>query len=383
MDLSLNGEEMFHSLGVRPLINASGTTTMWGGAKLRPEAASVMRKTADVMVDLNELNRAAGAVLADICGAEAGLVVSGSGGGLVMQAAAVIAGADPAMMVRLPDTTGMKDEIIIHKSHRFAYDQLYRAAGAKLVEIGDGRRCYPWQLEAAFTDRTAAVAYLFASFVSRRAIPLPQVCEIAHARGVPVIVDAASTLPPRDNLRRYIREGADLVILSGGKGVRGPQGTGILVGRAYLIKAAAANAAPNQFLGRSMKVAKEEIMGLVTALRLFDEEDEQDETTRFNKMAQRVVDALIEVPGLRVSLQHDEWDYLVPTALIEFTTKWNGPSRDQVLQAMATGDPAIHLHQLGGPDEFGVDPINLDDEEIEIVIRRLHEELNAPPSDRR
>ena len=378
MDLSLSGEEMYRSLGVRRIINASGTTTMWGGAKLRPEAAEAMRKTATVMVNLAELNKAAGKVLAEICGAEAGLVVSGSAGGLVMQAAAVIAGGDPANMVRLPDTTGMKDEIIIHRSHRFSYDQLYRAAGAKFVEIGDGRRCYPWQLEAAFTEKTAAVAYLVAQFVSRRAIPLPQVCEIAHARGVPVIVDAASTLPPRDNLRRFIREGADLVILSGGKGVRGPQGTGILVGRADLIEAAAANAAPNAFLGRSMKVAKEEIIGLVTALRVFDREDEAAETARYLKMAQQVVDALIEVPGLRVSAQHDPINYLVPTALIEFTPAWNGPSRDDVLRAMAAGDPAIHLHQLGDPDDLGVDPINLDEEELETVIARLREELLRP-----
>ena len=378
MDLSLSGEEMYRSLGVRRIINASGTTTMWGGAKLRPEAAEAMRKTATVMVDLSELNKAAGKVLAEICGAEAGLVVSGSAGGLVMQAAAVIAGGDPADMVRLPDTTGMKDEIIIHRSHRFSYDQLYRAAGAKFVEIGDGRRCYPWQLEAAFTEKTAAVAYLVAQFVSRRAIPLPQVCEIAHARGVPVIVDAASTLPPRDNLRRFIREGADLVILSGGNGVRGPQGTGILVGRADLIEAAAANAAPNAFLGRSMKVAKEEIIGLVTALRVFDQEDEAAETARYLKMAQQVVDALIEVPGLRVSAQHDPINYFVPTALIEFTPAWNGPSRDDVLRAMAAGDPAIHLHQLGDPDELGVDPINLDEEELETVIARLREELLRP-----
>ena len=168
------------------------------------------------------------------------------------------------------------------------------------------------------------------------------------------------------------------MILSGGKGVRGPQGTGILVGRADLIEAAAANASPNQFLGRSMKVAKEEIMGLVTALHIFDEEDEEAETARFREMSQRVVDALIEVPGLRVSLQHDLWDYLVPTALVEFTPEWNGRSRDEVFQSMATGDPAVHLHQLGDPDEFGVDPINLDERELEIVIRRLREELLAP-----
>ena len=122
-------------------------------------------------------------------------------------------------------------------------------------------------------------------------------------------------------------------------------------------------------------MAKEEIMGLVTALRIFDEEDEGEENARYREMMQVVVDALIEVPGLRVSVQHDLINYLVPTALIEFTPEWNGRSRDEVLGAMATGDPAIHLHQLGDPDEFGVDPINLDEDEVEVVIRRLREEL--------
>ena len=378
MNLSMTGEELYRSIGVNRIINASGTTTMWGGSRLRPEAAEVMRKTSTVMVDLNELNKKAGEIIAEICGAEAALVTSGSGGGLVMQAAAVIAGNDPAKMVSLPDTTGMKNEVIIQKSHRFAYDQLYRAAGAKFVEIGDGRRCYPWQLEAAFTEKTAAVAYLFAAFVSRRAIPLPEVCEISHARGVPVIVDAASTLPPRDNLKRYIREGADLVILSGGKGIKGPQGTGILIGRADLIEAAAANAAPNQFLGRSMKVAKEEIMGLVKALQIFDSEDEEAENKRFEEMSQQVVDALIEIPGLEISVQHDEWNYLVPTVRIYFTRDWKGPSRDVILDRMANGNPAIHLYQLGDSDELGVEPINLLDEEVPIVISRLREELLGP-----
>ena len=375
MNLSMTGEELYRSIGVNRIINASGTTTMWGGSRLRPEAAEVMRKTSTVMVDINDLNKKAGEIIAEICGAEAALVTSGSGGGLVMQAAAVIAGNDPAKMVSLPDTTGMKNEVIIQKSHRFAYDQLYRAAGAKFVEIGDGRRCYPWQLEAAFTEKTAAVAYLFAAFVSRRAIPLPEVCEISHARGVPVIVDAASTLPPRDNLKRYIREGAELVFLSGGKGIRGPQGTGILIGRADLIEAAAANAAPNQFLGRSMKVAKEEIMGLVKALQIFDSEDEEVENKRFKEMSQQVVDALIEIPGLEISVQHDEWNYLVPTARIYFTRDWKGPSRDVILDRMANGNPAIHLYQLGDLDELGVEPINLLDEEVPIVISRLREEL--------
>ena len=370
--------EVYRAIGVRPVINASGTATRFGGTRLRPEAMEAMNKAATVMVEMDELNRQAGKIVAEITGAEAGFVSSGAAGGLVLQAAACIAGSDPARMAQLPDTTGLKNEIIIHNSHRFPYDQAYRVAGARLVGVGDGRRCEPWQLEAAFTDRTAAVAYLKGSFVSRRAIPLEQVCQIAQARGVPVIVDAASMLPPRARLREYIQQGADMVVFSGGKGVRGPQGAGILCGRADLIEAAAANAAPNQFIGRAMKVAKEEIIGLITALQVFVTEEEEAEMKRFREIIQTVVDALFETPGIDATVEHDEYDYHIPTALIKFTRDWRGPSRDQVYERMANGDPPVFLHSSGGPDELCVDPINLDNHEVETVIRRLREELLGP-----
>ena len=370
-----SGAEIYRALGVTPAIVASGTTTMYGGSKLRPEVVDIMEKASRTMIHLDDLNVAAGRVIAEITGAEAGLVTSGAAGGLVLQAAAVMAGKDPASMARLPNADGLKNEIVMHKSHRFPYDQCYTSTGAKIVDIGDGRRCQPWELEAAINENTAAVAYLFSGFLTRRAIPLEQVVEIAHARGVPVIVDAASYLPPRANLRRFIDAGADMVQFSGGKAVRGPQGTGILAGRADLIEAAYANASPHQFIGRGMKVAKEEIVGLVEALRIFVNEDEDAETRRFTEMCRQVVDALIETPGLELSVKHDEWDYLTPHAVIRFTRDWRGPSRDQVNDAMAAGDPPIYLHNIFNPDELAVDPFNLDERELEIVIRRLREVL--------
>ena len=375
MEWSGDPEGIYGALGVKRIITASGSTTAYGGSKIRPEIMDAMNKAAGMMVNIDELNRAASRIIADATGAEAGFVSSGAAGGLVLQAAAVIAGSDPAKMSRLPDTGGMKNEIIIHKSHRFPYDQCYESVGAKFVEIGDGRRCQPWQLEAAFTENTAAVAYLFSPFITRRAIPFPQVCEIAHARGVPVIVDAASMTPPRANLRRFTAEGADMVIYSGGKAVRGPQGTGILCGRADLIDAAFANASPHQFIGRGMKVAKEEIVGLLRAIQLFMNEDEAAEMARYRRMAQQVVDALAEAPGLRVTLEHDEHNYLIPHAVMRFTKEWRGPSRNEVYQAMVDGDPPVYLHDIFDPDELAVDPFNLDDEELGIVIRRLGEEL--------
>lgn len=368
-------EGIYSSLGVKRIITASGSTTAYGGSKTRPEIHDAMNKASRMMVSLDDLNRAASRIIADATGAEAGFVASGAAGGLVLQAAAVIAGSDPATMDRLPDTTGLKNEIIIHKSHRFPYDQCYTSVGAKFVEIGDGRRCQPWQLEAAFTENTAAVAYLFSPFITRRAIPFPELCEIAHSHGVPVIVDAASMLPPRSNLRRFTAEGADMVIYSGGKAVRGPQGTGILCGREDLIDAAFANAAPHQFIGRGMKVAKEEIVGLLRAIEIFVDEDEEAETARYRGMAQQVVDALAEIEGLRVTLEHDEFNYLIPHAVMRFTREWRGPGRNEVYEMMKAGDPPIYMHDIFDPDELAVDPLNLDDEELEIVIRRLSEVL--------
>ena len=302
------------------------------------------------------------------------MVTSGSAGGLVLQAAAVMAGSDPASMAKLPKSDGLKNEIIMHTSHRFPYDQCYTATGATIVNIGDGRRCHPWELEAAINENTAAVAYLFSGFISRRALPLEQVVEIAHANDVPVIVDAASYLPPRANLRRFIDAGADMVQFSGGKAVRGPQGTGILAGRADLIEAAYANASPHQFIGRGMKVAKERYR-LGRSAQIFAEEDEDAENRRMAAMCQQVVDALIEVPGLEVSVKHDEWDYLTPIAIMRFTRDWRGPSRDEVDAVLAAGDPPIYLHNIHNPDELGVDPFNLDERELETLIDRLRETL--------
>ena len=367
--------EVYKRLGVTPIIHASGTTTRLGGTRTRPEVMEAMAQAATVLVHMGELNEKAGQLIADLTGAEAGFICSGAAGGLVLQAAACIAGEDPVKMRRLPETQGMKNEIIIQNMHRFPYDQAYRLAGGVLVGVGDGKRCLPWELEGAINERTAAVAYLRSPFANRRDLPLPEVCQIAHRYEVPVIVDAASMLPPRENLRKYFQQGADMVVFSGGKAIRGPQGSGLLCGRKDLIRAAAASANPNQFLGRPLKVAKEEIVGLLIALELFLKEDEEAEMRRYNRMAQQLVDALVEIPGLRVTLEYDDFDYLVPQAVIRFGRGWRGLSRNQVADAMERGDPPIYLNLLGESDELAVHPMSLQDDEVEIVSRRLREEL--------
>jgi D-glucosaminate-6-phosphate ammonia-lyase len=372
--------EVYRRLGVRPVIHGAGTTTRYGGSRLRPEVLDAMRQASLALVNLDELNEAAGAAIAGMVGAEAALVTAGASAGLILQAAACIAGDDPAKITRLPDTRGMRNEIVIQRAHRFAYDQAYRIAGGLLVEIGLARRTQPFELDEAIGDRTAAVAYLVSPFTSPPGIlPLEAVIAIAHRRGVPVIVDAASMLPPRENLTKFLRLGADLVSFSGGKGIRGPQSTGIVAGRRDLVRAAALNASPNQALGRAAKTSKEEIVGLVTALELFRAEDEAAEMKRYRDVCTTIVETLGEIPGLRAVVEHDGVNRVIPHAVVYFTPDWIGPSGHAVQVALAQGDPHIYVqqgaHQGGYFDEIAVDPINLEPGDELIVAARLQAEL--------
>ena len=372
--------EIYRRLGVRPVIHGSGTTTRYGGSMLRPEVLETMREASRALVNLDELNEAAGAAVARMLGAEAAFVTAGASAGLILQAAACIAGPDPAKITRLPDTRGMRNEIVIQRAHRFAYDQAYRVAGGVLVEIGLARRTQPFELEDAITERTAAVAHLISPFTSPPGIlPLDQVIAIAHTRGVPVIVDAASMLPPRENLTKFLRLGADLVSFSGGKGIRGPQSTGILAGRRDLIRAVTLNASPNQALARAAKTSKEEVCGLVTALELFMAEDEKAEMKRYTDACTAIVEALGEIPGLRIVVEHDHVNRVIPHAVVYFTAEWVGPTPHAVQVALAKGEPHIYVqqgaHQGGYGDEIAIDAINLQPGDEAIIATRLREEL--------
>jgi L-seryl-tRNA(Ser) seleniumtransferase len=205
------------------------------------------------------------------------------------------------------------------------------------------------------------------------------VIAIAHRHDVPVIVDAASMLPPRENLTKFLRLGADLVSFSGGKGIRGPQSTGFLIGRRDLVRAATLNGSPNQAIGRAAKTSKEEITGLVTALELFLAEDEAAQMKGYIDVCATVVDALGEIPGLRIVVEHDPVNRVIPHAVVYFTPDWTGPSGGAVQRALAQGEPHIYVqqgpHQGGYVDEIAIDPINLQPGDEKILATRLREEL--------
>ena len=379
---SAKGGDFYTRLGVRPVINAASWRTALGGSIMPPPVIEAMQEASRSFIDFDELNREAGEVIARLTGAEAGLVTAGSAAGMLLEAAACMTGTDQAKAYQLPDTTGMKNEFVIHRAHRVSYDRCFRAAGAKLVEIGNTHQTNEWELESAINENTAGVACVIAPQPGG-ALPLPRVVEIAHSRGVPVIVDAAAMLPPVENLTRYVGMGADMVSFSGGKGVLGPQSTGILCGRKDLIEAAYMNSAPHgHAIGRPAKVDKEAIAGLITALELFVDTDHDAVMANWRAKCGHIVSALQGLPGLKAELAEatpelDEFESTVPRAYIFFERSWQGPSEGEVIQRLEEGDPPIYVRSAGFTGGIAVVPVNLRDGEEEIISRRLKETLTA------
>lgn len=296
-------------LGVRPHLGAHEHITTMGGCRMPPEVIEAMAEANDYFVDIHELNAAAGRRIAELMGAEAALVTSGGFSGMLLGAAACLTGTDPERVEALPHPNWPKRECLIQSSQSFGYDQAYSAAGMN-VAYADTRE----ELRGRINGQTAMLATL--SAVERgfpiappkphdrtqspdSSVILPEeFIQIGKDAGVPVLVDMASDLPPWENLNKYISAGADLVVVSGGKGLLGPQSTGILAGRRDLIEAATLNASPNDGVGRGMKVGKEEIVALVVALERAVALDQDAVMAEWNARAQWVAGQLQDISGL-------------------------------------------------------------------------------------
>ena len=381
MSAKSSGLSFASDLGITPLINAGGPNTKHSGSRPRLETIQAMEAMSEVFVAVDELLIAAGRRIATLTGNKAATVTSGASGGLVVQAAAAIAKDDPERISQLPLTDGISNELIIQKSHRFIYDHLYLIPGARFVEVGSPDGCTTQQVQAAISDKTAAIIHLESPFKSNGAVPLHELAELAHSHEIPVLADCASMLPPRNNLRKYTAQGADLVSFSGGKAVRGPQSTGFLVGNLEWIEYARLNNAPNPVVARAQKVSKEEIAGLLAAIEVFVEEDEAAETQKYMEQMNFVVDQIAEIPGLKVEIQHN-YDHYIPHAVIAFTEDWRGPSSAEIAGRMKSGSPRIYVAEdyRESSDDLWIDPLNLQDGEVEIVAEQLRKVLIAASS---
>ena len=367
-------------LGIKPLIAAGGPNTLHSGTKPRPEAIRAMTEMSENFVRMDELLIAAGEEIASMIGVPAATVTSGVSGGLVLQAAAAIAKDDPDAIANLPITVELPNELIIQRGHRFAYDHLYLVPGSRFVEVGTEESCTPDEINDAIGPNTAGVIHLIPSARGSATVPLSEAVDVAHSHDLPLLLDAASTLPPRANLTKFVEMGADLVSFSGGKGVRGPQSTGILLGDPRWVEYARLNNAPNATVARAQKVSKEEIAGLVAALEAFVGEDEELETTRYRRDMQLIVDQVSEVPGITASVKHGE-DFYIPHAVLEFNESWKGPSSMEIGQALLAGEPRIYLrHGYAWFNGISVDPLNIQPGELEIVADTVRSTLISAAS---
>jgi L-seryl-tRNA(Ser) seleniumtransferase len=367
---------IYEQLGVQPLINAQGCVTRIGGSIMSPQVLEAMAEASRQFVDVIELNREVGKRIAQLMGAQSAHVSAGGASGVLLATAALLTGTDPGKIRRLPDTIGMKNQVITHRSHRHVYDNMVTAAGAKLVEIGWADRAFPWELEQAINDQTVGVFYTVSPVV-RDGIPLPEVIRIAHKRDVPVYVDCASMLPPATNLRRWLDLGVDMVVFSGGKGIMGPQSTGIIAGRKDLIEAASLNSAPNHAVGRAAKVSREEIVGLLVALEAYVQRDHEADYGHWKAQAQQVADRVnaLSLPGVSASVVFNEETEYCSQAYITINKKKFGATAEEVRNRVENGEPRIATGIHPKPREVIINPHMLQEGEVAIVIRRITEVL--------
>jgi uncharacterized pyridoxal phosphate-dependent enzyme len=339
------------ALGVRPFINCCSVRTVHGGSLMLPEVRAAMDAASREFVNLDELMEAAGARLAELTGAEWGIVTCGSAAAVALGTAACVAGNDPVKMLRLPFTEGFPNRVIMPRNQRFAYDQAIRMIGTHIVEIDDRAG-----LDAALQDPVAMVA-LLGTHEHLSAIRMEEIVSVVKPLGIPILVDAAS-----EHLQRpspWLARGADLVVYSGGKFLRGPQTSGLLLGRKDLVQAAWRNSSPHQALGRPMKVSKEDIVGLLAAVEYwFNERDEAMERRRWRTDCETIAMHLAGIATTRIA--EPAGVERVPRLVISWDAAKTGMDGNALRQKLMDGSPRIMLDDMSAAaNSTAIEPFGL------------------------
>ena len=372
---------IYEALGVRTLVNAAGTVTNYGGSVMAPEVFAVMQEANRRFCRLEELQRQVGERIAAMLDVEAAYVTSSAAAGLLVTTAACMAGADPERIAQLPDPAGMKSQVVVQRSHRLAYDQAMRLAGAAFVEVEDDGAPPVQALRAVVGAGTAAILCMAHRLSDPSSVSLDDLVSIARAAGVPLIVDAASESPPPSTLTRFWKAGADLTIFSGGKSIMGPQSTGLVIGRKDLIAACAANGNPFAAVGRPAKVSREEIIGLLKALELYLARDHDADRARWEAQIDHVERALARA-GRPIALERmvKGDTYTVPMLALR-TLPDAGFTTGQLCEELLAGDPRVVLAQHFIGDGVVVNPHMLQPGQERIVAERclqVLEQLDQP-----
>ena len=331
-------ENVYSRLGVKTVINCRGTWTYLSGSLQFPEVRAAQNEASHYFVNMVELQRAAGRKLAELTGAESGLITTGAAGAMAASTAACMAGSDPQKIWQLPDTTGMKHEVIM-VGGRSAFDNAIRLTGAKLVLVET-----PEDIPNAITPDTAMI------YTTDLGDKLVREVAIAKERNVPMLLDDAAGIPPADNLKLYAQMKIDLYTFSGGKGLQGPQCSGVLLGRKDLIEAALRNSAPWEgAVCRPMKVGKEEVIGCLTAVETWLKIDQKKLYAEWNARVDRIGKLVETVPGVRTEIYIPDDGNRYPTLKISWDQQAWGFTLADCVQQLRQGDPVIEVLGADNP----------------------------------
>lgn len=367
------GRDYFKELGVRTFINAAGTYTMLTASIMRDEVMDAVQYSAKHFVALGELHDAVGKRIAALIHAEAAMVTSGAASALTLGTAACLTGKNPEHIKNLPNLAGMKSEVIIQKTHRVGYDHAIRNCGVKVIEVETAG-----ELENAINEKTALMFFLNDSD-PRGQIKAAQFVALAQKHNVPTLIDCAADVPPTENLWKFTKMGFDLVAFSGGKGIRGPQSAGLLLGRKELIEAARMSAPPNgDTIGRGMKVNKEEMLGMMVALEAYLKRDADAEWKEWERRAKVVTESVAKAKTVMTEIYVPPIANHVPTVRIKWDKAALNLTADEVRKQLREGKPSIEIVPSSSAaaavtQEISIGIWQLQPGEVDIVAKRLKE----------
>lgn len=359
---------LYASLGVKPVINGVGVVTVLGGSIMPPEVIRAMEEASRYFIPLPELEKRVGARIAELLQAPAAMVTCGAASAIAVGTAACLSQGDPAKLRQLPNREGIRFEVIQQKSHRSGYESQMELCGAKIVTVETRQ-----ELEAAINERTGMMFFLNKGEPDGQ-IRSAEFVQIGKQRGVPTMNDAASDATPKENLWKYTKLGFDLVIFSGGKALRGPQSSGLLLGRKDLIEASLSAMSPFGGIGRGMKVGKEELCGLLAAVERYLKVDHDAEYRELEARVASIRTALKGVSGVQTDRHVPIIANEVPHVTVQWDESARGLTSQQVTERLLAADPPIHV-QRPGKGQLLISVWMMRGDEHKIVGRRLREIL--------
>jgi L-seryl-tRNA(Ser) seleniumtransferase len=366
------GRDYFAELGVRTFINAAGTYTALTSCQMPIEVMDAINYASKHFVPLTELQDKVGERIASLLGADAAMVTSGAAGALACGTAGCVTGTDVKAIRQLPDVTGLKSEVVVQKAHRYGYDHSVRATGVRMIEVETAE-----EANAAVTSNTAMM-HFWADGEPKGQIKGPEWVAIGRKHNIPTFCDAADCVPPVDRIAGYLKTGYDLVCFSGGKGIRGPQSAGLLLGRKHLIQAARMNTSPNSdTIARGMKVNKEEILGMLAAVELYMKKDHQAEWKEWERRVRVIEDSVRSVPSVTTEMTVPPVANHVPHVTIRWDKAKIALTPQDAMKQLREGKPSIEANPATNSQELVLGVWMLNPGEAEIVAKRVREVLRS------